>query len=295
MSSTTFSGAFTALATPMRGGEVYEAGLRELVERQIGGGIDGLVPCGTTGEASTLDAAERARVLRLVVEQARGRVPVIAGAGANCTRTAIANSRAAAEAGVDGLLHVTPYYNKPSAAGLEAHFSAIAAAVDLPILLYNVPGRTCCDLGAETIARLARVPNIRGVKEATGSLRRAQDVLAACPQGFSVLSGDDFTCLGLVALGGHGVISVISNLAPGDISAMIAHGRAGRLEEARRLHYRYQRLMDLLFVEANPVPLKAALSLLGLSANELRLPLLPLGQAGVAALREELAELGLLP
>ena len=287
-----FIGAFTALVTPMQNGQIFTRGLREFVEFQISEGIDGLVPCGTTGEAATLDASERAEVIRLVVEQARGRVPVIAGASANCTATAVANSRAAAEAGADALLHVTPYYNKPSQDGLVAHFTAVAGATDLPVVLYNVPGRTSCDMLPETVARLASLPNVVGVKEATGSLGRAQQVIAACPDDFDVLSGDDFTCMGMTALGGSGVISVVSNLIPGDVARMIGACRAGDMEQARTLHYRLEPLMHLLFVESNPVPVKAGVSLLGYTANEVRLPLLPLDPDNLAILEAEMKNLG---
>ena len=289
-----FGGAITALATPMRGGEVDIEGLRELVERQIGEGIDGLVPCGTTGEASTLSPEERARVIRATVEQAAGRVPVIAGAGANSTRAAVEGSRLAKEAGADALLHVTPYYNKPTGAGLVDHFRAVAGATDLPVIAYNVPGRTGCDLLPETVARIAQIPNVVGIKEATGSIVRGQQVIAACPADFIVLSGDDLTALALTAVGGKGVISVVSNLAPGQMSNMIRWAREGRLEEARLVNYRLLKLMELLFIESSPIPLKAALSLLGIGENELRLPLVPLGGEKLELLRAELRALGLL-
>ncbi|MFZ5785699.1 MAG: 4-hydroxy-tetrahydrodipicolinate synthase, partial [Acidobacteriota bacterium] len=267
-----FQGAITALATPMRGGEVDLPALEELCERQIAEGIDGLVPCGSTGEAATLSHEEQAAVMRTVVQQSRGRVPVIAGAGSNATPKAIALSRMAAEAGVDGLLQVTPFYNKPTQPGLLAHYRAIAEATSLPIVLYNVPSRTGCDLLPETIAKAAEIPRVVGVKEATGNLARGQAVIAAVAgrDGFSILSGDDPTCVGLCALGGHGVISVVSNLAPGATAKLIAAAREGRLEEARALHYRLLPLMELMGIESNPIPVKAALSLLGIGANEVR-------------------------
>ena len=289
-----FIGAFTALVTPMKDGDVHTAGLREFVEFQISEGIDGLVPCGTTGEAATLSARECAEVIRAVVEQARGRVPVIAGASANCTAAAVASSRAAAEAGADALLHVTPYYNQPSQDGLVAHFTAVAGATDLPVVLYNVPGRTCCDMLPDTVARLAAVPNVVGVKEATGSLGRAQQVIAACPDDFAVLSGDDFTCMGMTALGGDGVISVVSNLTPGKVARMIRAAREAEMDAARALHYELEPLMHMLFMESNPVPVKAGVSLMGYTDNHVRLPLLPLDEARVATLRAELESLGVL-
>jgi 4-hydroxy-tetrahydrodipicolinate synthase len=241
-----FTGAITALATPFRDGEVDERGLRELVEFQIAQGIDGLVPCGSTGEAATLTDAEQALVMRIVVESARRRVPVIAGSGSNSTRRAIDLSKMATEAGVDGLLHVTPYYNRPTAPGLVAHFQAVAEATALPILIYNVPSRTGCDIQPETVARVAKIPRIVGIKEATGSIARAEQILALCLEGFVLLSGDDPTCLACTALGGAGVISVVSNLAPGLTAKMIAAARAGRIEEARAIHYQLLPLMDQL-------------------------------------------------
>ena len=289
-----FEGAITALATPMRDGEVDRKALQELTELQIAEGIGGLVPCGTTGEAATLTREECTTVIRTVVQQARQRVPVIAGAGSNSTRKAILLSRLAAEAGVDGLLHVTPYYNKPTQAGLLVHFRAIAEATDLPVLLYNVPGRTGCDLLPETVAKLSSVPQIVGIKEATGSLARAQQLLAVCPRSFVVLSGDDATCMAHCTVGGSGVISVVSNLVPGAVTRMIAAARTGRLEEARGINQKLQPLYELLFVESNPIPVKAALALLGHGANEVRLPLLPLEGEKLERLRAALRSQGLI-
>jgi 4-hydroxy-tetrahydrodipicolinate synthase len=289
-----FQGALTALATPMRDGRVDTSGLAELVEYQIAQGIDGLVPCGTTGEAATLSAEERSQVIRTVVRQAARRVPVIAGAGSNSTPGAIESSRMAREAGADALLHVTPYYNKPTPEGLVAHYQAVATAAAIPIIAYNVPGRTGCDALPQTVARLAEIQGIVGIKEATGSIARAQQVISACPEGFVVLSGDDFTAMALTAMGGHGVISVVSNLAPADMSRMIAATRAGKLEEARAIHYRLLPLMDALFLASNPIPVKAAVALMGYSANELRLPLVPLAGDKLDQLKAEMRRLGVL-
>lgn len=289
-----FTGAITALATPLRDGEVDRKGLQSLVEFQISEGIDGLVPCGSTGEAATLTREEQALVMRTVVQQARQRVPVIAGAGSNSTRKAIQLSRMAEDAGVDGLLHVTPYYNKPGGPALISHFSAIAESTKLPILVYNVPGRTGCDMLPETVAQAAALPNIVGIKEATGSIARAGAVIAACPDDFVVLSGDDATALALTFMGGHGVISVFANLTPGPAATMIKAAREGRLEEARAIHYKLLPLMDLLFIESNPIPVKAALSLMGYTGNEVRPPLLPLGQEKIELLRAELKRQRLL-
>jgi len=288
-----FHGAITAIATPMQGGEVDRKALQELVERQISEGIDGLVPCGSTGEAATLTREEQALVMRTVVQQARKRVPIIAGAGSNSTRKAVLLSKMAAEAGVDGLLQVTPFYNKPTPAGLLAHFRAIAESCELPIILYNVPGRTGCDMQPETVAKAAAIPRVVGIKEATGSVARGQAVIEACPRDFVVLSGDDATCLALTALGGAGVISVVSNLVPRAMTQLIAAARAGRLEEARGIHYKLLPLMDILFIESNPIPVKAALSLMGIGANEVRLPLQPLEGEKLERVRAELKRQGL--
>lgn len=292
-----YSGAITALVTPMRDGRIDEAGLRELVEFQIGEGIDGLVPCGTTGEAPTLSQDEQALVIRVVVSQAKKRVPVIAGAGANATHHAVQLSKLAAECGADALLHVVPYYNKPSQSGLISHFRAIEAAVGLPIVLYNVPGRTGCDLLPETAAELAQSAQIVALKEATGSIVRGQQVLAACERrgvSLALLSGDDATAMALTAIGGSGVISVTSNVVPRKMSELIRLTRNAELARARALQYELLRLMDLMFCESNPIPVKAAVSLMGLAANEIRLPLEPLAGAKLDTLREELTHLGLI-
>ncbi|MBK8481423.1 MAG: 4-hydroxy-tetrahydrodipicolinate synthase [Proteobacteria bacterium] len=291
-----FRGAITALVTPMRGGQLDLDGLRALVELQITEGIDGLVACGTTGETPTLDVNEQALVIRTVVEQTKRRVPVLAGAGANATAQAIALSRAAAECGADGLLHVTPYYNKPTQAGLLAHFRALSVASSLPIVLYNVPGRTGCDLLPETVAELAQHERIVGLKEASGSIVRGQQVIAACQRvrkDFSVLSGDDPLALALTAVGGQGVISVISNVAPKLMAQLVRLASESQIAEARAIHYRLLRLMELLFCESNPIPIKAAVALLGFGANELRLPLLPLSGAKLEELSAELKRLGI--
>ena len=287
-------GAFTALVTPMCRGEVYLDGLRELVEHQITAGIDGLVPVGTTGEAATLTADERFKVIQTVAQVAAGRVPVIAGAGANSTAAAVEGSKLAAEAGADALLHVTPYYNKPTQDGLLAHFAAVAEATDLPVVLYNVPGRTSCDMLPATVGKAASIKNVVGIKEATGCLHRASRVLAAVPDNFAVLSGDDFTCMPFCVLGGRGVISVVSNLVPSETAKMIRAAREGDLVRARELHYSLLPLMELLFCQANPIPVKAGMALLGFTDNELRLPLLPLEGDELEALATQLRQLGRL-
>jgi 4-hydroxy-tetrahydrodipicolinate synthase len=278
-----FEGAFTALVTPFRDGAVDDAALCALVEAQIAGGIVGLVPCGTTGEASTLSTEEQVHVIRLVVKQARGRVPVIAGAGSNSTAEAIELARAAREVGADATLQVTPYYNRPSQEGLYRHFRAIAEAAPLPVILYNVPSRTSCDLLPETAARLADLPGVVAIKEATGSTTRATQILARC--NLTVLSGDDFTMFPLYAVGARGVISVLSNVAPRWVADMWDHVRADRWEEARRIHYQIMPLTELLFAEPSPQPIKTALALRGVMSDEARLPLV----ATSGPLREKLA------
>ncbi|MCA9689795.1 MAG: 4-hydroxy-tetrahydrodipicolinate synthase [Nannocystaceae bacterium] len=279
-----FSGAFTALVTPMKQGDagapkVDDDALARLVERQIAGGIDGLVPVGTTGESATLSPREHVHVVKLVTEVARGRVPILAGAGANNTAEAIELTRACAELGVAGTLHVTPYYNKPTQEGLVAHFTAIADAVDLPIVLYNVPSRTSCDMAPETVATLARHRNIVGIKEATGDMHKAARIRELCPPPFAVLSGDDFSLLPFLSLGCDGVISVVSNVIPGELARLCAAARDGRMDEARALHFRQLALSRALFTVVNPIPVKAALAMLGLCGPAIRLPLVPLDPA----------------
>lgn len=298
-----FRGAFTALITPMRRAadgelELDEAAIVALAEQQIAAGIHGLVPCGTTGEASTLSVAEHLRVVELVVKAARGRVPVLAGAGANNTGEAIELARACKQLGASGTLQVTPYYNKPTQAGLVAHYRAIADGSDLPVVLYNVPGRTACDLLPETVAELARDPRIVGIKEATADMNRAarlRELLRERPD-FTLLSGDDFTVFPFLALGGHGVISVTSNVAPKWVADLCDAAAAARWDDARALHDRHYPLARALFTAPNPIPVKAAMALLGRCSGDMRLPLValdPRGREG-QALAETLRGLGLL-
>jgi len=289
-----FKGAITALATPMRQGEVYRKGLQELVEFQISEGINGLVPCGSTGETATLTREEQATVIRTVAQQAKGRVPVIAGAGTNSTRKAIQLSKMAHEAGADALLHVTPYYNRPTPEGLVEHYRAITEASELPIVIYNVPSRTGCDIQPDTIATIARLPHVVGIKEATGSLARGQQIIAQSSAEFVVLSGDDGTSFALSCLGGAGVISVVSNIVPKAMAQMIAAALAGKLAEGRSLHYKLLPLINLMAIKTNPIPVKAAVSLLGYSDNEVRLPLVPLAGEPLEKLQAEMRRQGLL-
>jgi 4-hydroxy-tetrahydrodipicolinate synthase len=290
----TFSGVITALVTPFRNDAIDEGALRRLVDEQIAGGVDGLVPVGTTGESPTLSFDEHIRVIKVVVEAARKRVPVIAGTGSNSTREAIELSQAAREAGADGLLLVTPYYNRPGQEHLYRHFKAVVEAVPLPAVLYNVPGRTGCDLLPETVVRLCELPQIVAIKEATGSAQRASQVIARVGDRLSVLSGDDVVALPLFALGARGVISVVSNVAPADMSAMWDAAAAGDWKRARALHYKLLPLSEGLFVETNPIPAKAALAMMGRMADELRPPLYPMAATNREKLRAALVELKLL-
>lgn len=287
-----FRGAYTALVTPLADQRVDEAALTRLTQRQIDGGIDGLVPCGTTGESATLSISEHVRAIEVVMRTANGRVPVIAGAGSNCTRSAIETTRACKELGTAATLHVTPYYNKPGQDELRRHFLTIADTVGHPIVLYNVPSRTAVDLLPDTVAELAKHPMIVGIKEATGDMHRAAQIRERCGDDFCLLSGDDFSLLGFMATGGDGVISVCSNIVPDVFAQLCRAGRDGDLVRARELHYRHLPLTRLLFCRSNPIPLKAALAAMGLCQNELHPPMFPLdlesedGRRIVAALRE---------
>jgi 4-hydroxy-tetrahydrodipicolinate synthase len=290
-----FQGVFTALVTPFRGDAVDEQALRRLVDEQIAAGIDGLVPVGTTGESPTLTHEEHVRVIKVVVDAAAKRVPVIAGTGSNSTREAIEMSQAAREVGADGLLLVTPYYNKPGQENLYRHFKAVVEAVPLPTVLYNIPGRTGIDLLPETVARLAaEVPQIVAIKEATGSALRAMQIIARLGDRLAVLSGEDAVTFPLYALGARGVISVVSNVAPADMSAMWDAAAAGDWKRARALHYKLLPLSEGLFVETNPIPVKAALSMMGRIADELRPPLYPMASGAREKLRATLRDLGLV-
>ncbi len=293
-SSVVIEGAITALVTPFRNGAVDDKAIAELVEEQIAAGIDGLVPVGTTGESPTLSFEEHIHVIAQVVKAARRRVPIVAGTGSNSTAEAIELSKAAREVGADALLHVTPYYNKPTQDGLIKHFTAVAEAVPLPIILYNVPGRTSCDLLPDTVARMCDVPNIVGVKEATANVVRATQIIQKCGARMTVLSGDDFTMYPLYAVGARGVISVLSNIAPGWVAEMWDAVQAGDWARARALHYRLQPLTELLFAETSPIPIKGAMALAGKIADEIRAPLYPLAGAARERMKALLQAEGLL-
>lgn len=295
MATGQFHGAFTALVTPFKDGKVDEEAFRKHIEWQIEQGINGLVPCGTTGESATLTHEEHEEVIRICVEQAKKRVPVIAGAGSNNTREAIRLTRFAKEIGADAALLITPYYNKPTQEGLYQHFKAIAAEAPMPIIMYNVPGRTGCNMLPATVARIAHdVPDVVGIKEATANLIQISDVVEQCPAGFQVLSGDGFTVLPILSVGGCGVISVTSNVAPAMMSQLCKAFRSGDIQEAQRLHFALAPLSRAMFLETNPLAVKTSLALMGFQQLEFRLPLTPLQPANLERLTQVLRENGLL-
>jgi 4-hydroxy-tetrahydrodipicolinate synthase len=289
-----FVGAMTALVTPMKDGEVDRKALEDLVEAQIAAGIDGLIPCGTTGESATLTHEEHHEVVRIVVAAAKKRVPVIAGAGSNSTHEAISLSKAARAAGADGLLHITPYYNRPTQEGLYLHFKAAVEATGLPTVLYNVPARTGCDLAVDTLVRLCELPAVVGIKEATGQVVRTQQIIQRLGDRVIVLSGEDAINYPLYAVGARGCISVVSNVAPKLAAECWDAVAAGDHARARKLHYQSLPLAEALFWEANPIPAKAALHMMGRIGAEIRSPLHPMSAAPREKLRAVLVEMGLL-
>jgi 4-hydroxy-tetrahydrodipicolinate synthase len=295
MSESLLTGCGTALATPFTArGAVDERALRGFVDWQLDEGIDFLVPCGSTGEAATMTPEEQFRVVEITVEQVRGRVPVVAGAGSNDTAKAIESSRRMKEAGATHLLHVSPMYNKPPQRGIVAHFTAIAESTTLPIVVYNVPGRTGSNIEAVTTLELAAHPRIVAVKEASGSLAQISDCITGRPAGFTVLSGDDELTLPILALGGDGLISVVSNVVPRLMTELVRLGRAGDVAGARDTHMRLLPWMRAAFIESNPVPVKAALAMTGRMENVLRLPLVPLADNRQAVVRAALQRAGAL-
>jgi 4-hydroxy-tetrahydrodipicolinate synthase len=295
MTARLLTGCGTALVTPFRrDGSIDEPALRQLVEWQIAEGVHFLVPCGSTGEAATMSVAEHRRVVEITVDVTAGRVAVVAGAGSNDTADAIALSREMKAAGATHLLHVSPMYNKPPQRGIIAHFRALADAVDLPIVVYNVPGRTASNIEARTTLELAKIPGIVAVKEASGNIGQIADVIRERPTGFSVLSGDDAVTLPVMALGGDGVISVVSNATPRLMSQLVDACAAGDYASARIAHRRLQPWMAAAFIESNPIPVKAALALLERIDNVLRLPLVPLSEAHLPAVRAGLVAAGAL-
>ena len=289
-----FSGAIVAIVTPYKKGKVDENSLRELIEFQIKNGTDGIVPCGTTGESSTLSHEEHDRVIEITIDAVNKRVPVIAGTGSNSTDEALRLTRHAYEAGADGALMVCPYYNRPTQEGLYQHFKIIAETIPIPIVPYNIPSRTGVNLLPETVARLAKISNIVGIKEASGSLKQMQDVISLCGEKFDVLSGDDFFTFPLLSIGGRGVISVISNIVPADMAAMVDAFVAGDIKKAEKLHHKLVPLIDALFIETNPVPVKAALSMMGKISYDVRLPMYKMSDGNYEKLKAVMKNYGLI-
>ena len=289
-----FRGAITALVTPFKNGQVDEEALRNLIEFQIANGVDGLVPCGTTGESPTLSHDEHDRVIEMTIDAAKKRVPVIAGTGSNSTAEALRLTRHAYEAGANGALIACPYYNKPTQEGLYQHFELIAKNVPIPIIPYNIPGRTGINMSPELIARLAKISNIVGIKEASGSINQMSNIINLCDKDFAVLSGDDIFTLPLMAIGGAGVISTISNVAPADMAGLVDAFAAGDMSRAQALHHKMSKLIDALFIEVNPIPVKAALALMGKIEYEYRLPLCKMAEANFEKLKKIMINYGLI-
>ncbi|MBI5198541.1 MAG: 4-hydroxy-tetrahydrodipicolinate synthase [Nitrospirae bacterium] len=289
-----FKGSMVAIVTPFRKGKVDEKALGNLIEFQVKGGTDVIIPCGTTGESATLDYNEHYRVIEFTIEVVNKRVPVIAGTGANSTDETIMMTKKAKEFRADGALLVTPYYNKPTQEGLYQHYKKVAEEVDIPIVLYNVPGRTGVNMLPTTVARFAEIENIVAIKEATGDMKQVSEVIRLCGERITVLSGDDFTTFPLLCLGGKGVISVSANVAPSDVAGMIDAFMGGKIDDARSLHYRLEPLNQAMFLETNPIPVKTALGMMGKCTDELRLPLCPMNDANKEKLRKVLKEYGLL-
>lgn len=290
-----FKGVMTAIVTPFRNGVVDEAALRALIDWQIKSGVDGMVPCGTTGEAATITWEEHDRIIRIAVEQSAGRVPVLAGAGSNSTVNAIRLAKQARSAGADGQLQVTPYYNKPTQEGLYQHFKAIAAVVDLPMVLYNVPGRTSVNMLPETVVRLSDIGSIVGIKEASGDLEQVKKLAFDAPSGFAIYSGDDALNLEIYKAGGKGSISVTSNVDPSRVTRIWDAFAGGNVDEAAKLHNELAALNKVMFIETNPIPAKTALALMGRCKEEFRLPMTPMSGPHKEELLSVLRQYKLLP
>jgi 4-hydroxy-tetrahydrodipicolinate synthase len=283
-----------AIVTPFKNGKVDEKALSDLVEFHIKNGTDVIVPCGTTGESATLSHEEHHRVVEIVVKTVNKRVPVVAGSGSNSTEETLSLTQFAKKAGADGVLMITPYYNKPTQEGLYQHFKKVAEAVDIPVVLYNVPGRTGVNMVPPTVARLRSIKNIVGIKEATGDMKQVSELIRLCGRDFDVISGDDFTTLPLLHLGGVGAISVTANIVPGDAAAMFDAFFAGKYEEALKFHYKMEPLHSLMFVETNPIPVKTSLALMGRISEEFRLPLCTMADANKEKLKKALKDYGLV-
>ena len=289
-----FSGSLVAIVTPFSNGKFDEKVMVDLIEFHIANGTRGIVPCGTTGESATLTPQEHERVVAVTVEVANKRIPVIAGTGSNSTDEAILFTKHAKDVGADGALLITPYYNKPPQEGLFRHFEAVGKAVNLPQILYNIPGRTSINMLPSTTARLSHIPNIVGIKEGSGSLQQVSEIIHQSKPGFLVLSGDDPLTLPMMALGGKGVITVTANVAPADMATMVSAALKGDYEQARTLHYKLTPLFNALFLETNPIPVKAALAMMGKMSEEVRLPLTLLADEYRPKLREALQQAGVL-
>lgn len=290
-----FKGSIVAIVTPFKNGKVDEKKLKDLIEFQVKNGASGVVPCGTTGESATLSFEEHERVIEITIEEARKRIPVIAGTGSNSTQEAIMLTRHAAGAGADASLQVSPYYNRPTQRGLYAHFKAVADSVNIPIILYNIASRTGVNIEPETIAKLAHdCKNIAGVKEASGNLEQMSRIKQLCPKEFDLISGDDSLTLPILSIGGKGVISVIANIAPKDVAAMVTEFEKGNIEKAQAIHYKLLPLIKAMFIETNPIPVKTAMGLLGMCGPDLRLPLCSMSPDNLEKLKKALHEYGLL-
>jgi len=289
-----FKGSMVAIVTPFKNGKVDEKALGDLIEFQIKNGTDVIVPCGTTGESATLSHEEHHRVVEFTVKTVNKRVPVVAGAGSNSTSETIDLANYAKKAGADGVLLITPYYNKPTQEGLFLHFKKVTDSVDIPVILYNVPGRTGVNMLPATVARLRAIKNIVGIKEATGDLKQISELIRLCGRDFDVISGDDFTTLPMLAIGGVGAISVTTNIIPGDASAMFDAFFAGKMAEALTFHFKMEPLHSLMFIETNPIPVKTSLALMGKIAEEFRLPLCAMAEANKDKLKKALKDYGLI-
>lgn len=288
------NGSIVALVTPFKDGKFDEKAYIKLIEWHIAQGTNGIVPCGTTGEASTLDFKEHLRVIEVAIKAARKRIPVIAGTGANATNEAIEMTKKAKKLGADGALLITPYYNKPTQEGLYRHYKAVAESVKIPIVLYNVPGRTAVNMLPATVARLAEFKNIVAIKEATGDLKQISELIRLCGDSIAVISGDDFTTLPIMALGGRGVISVTANIAPRDVAGMCNAWDRGDMATARLLHFKLEPLNAVMFIETNPIPVKTSLALMGKVREEFRLPLCEMSPANKTKLKSVLKSAGLI-
>ncbi len=289
-----FKGSMVAIITPFKNGTVDEKAYGDLIEFHIKNGTDAIVPCGTSGESATLSHEEHHRVVEFTVQTVNKRIPVVAGAGSNSTEETRELTRFAKKAGADGVLLITPYYNKPTQEGLYRHFKTVAESTEIPIILYNVPGRTGVNMLPETVARLREIANIVGIKEATGDLKQISEVLRLCGRDFDVISGDDFTNLPVLSIGGVGSISVTANVAPADCAALFDAFFAGDLEKALQLHYKLEPLHTAMFIETNPIPAKTALALMGKVAEEFRLPLCPMADANKQKLKKALQDYNLI-